>query len=280
MKNLLKLHGDKKSIVRLIQFLPLICFISMCSLSKERAPIKPPSLDTFQMSQVFEDLQIIGEGTDFLTIKCDMPQTLPPECHTYALVLDEDAYPLRKISSYTYDPRLKGRNHMWFYFFLYDPRKTPHFPKQSNYIKFIVVEGKNIEMEHTVKIQKTWGAKNKVKIFDLPSPPDNISGYLLLRDYTFLAKGDFRKPQGYYVEGTVAGHKGKWTHFIPLSAIQGEGEPGPEHVLSVDQGWLELTTGRTHSMKEAVAPQEPYVEGWWDGKGYFHPRPVKIHGLD
>ena len=58
MKNLLKLHGDKKSIVRLLQFLPLMCFISMCSLSKERAPIKAPSLDKFQISQIFENFQI------------------------------------------------------------------------------------------------------------------------------------------------------------------------------------------------------------------------------
>ena len=279
MKNLLKLHGHKKSIIRLIQFLPLMCFISMCSLSKERATTKPPSLDKFQMTQAFEALQIIGEGTDFLTIKCDMPQTLPPECQMYALILDEDGYPLKKISGYTYNPQLKGRNHMWFYFFLYDPRKTPHSPKQSNYIKFTVVTGKDIEMERTVKIQKTWGAIAGVRIFDLPSPPDQIYGYLLLRDYTFLAKGDFRKPHGYYVEGTVAGHKGKWTCFTPLSDIQGEEKPGPEHILSVDQGWLELETGHTHSMKEAIAPQEPYVEGWWDGKGYFHPRPIRIYGL-
>jgi hypothetical protein len=58
-----------------------------------------------------------------------------------------------------------------------------------------------------------------------------------------------------------------------------EEETTPENLLSVDQGWLELATGRAHSMKEAIASKSPYVEGWWDAKGYFHPRPFQIWGL-
>ena len=64
-------------------------------------------------------------------------------------------------------------------------------------------------------------------------------------------------------------------YFVPTSDIQGQ-EPEPEVKLPTSQGWLELSTGRTHQMMEAIAPEKPYVNGWWDGKGYFHPQPVKI----
>ena len=77
-------------------------------------------------------------------------------------------------------------------------------------------------MEHVVKISKTWGSRDKAKIFDLPSPPDQIPGYLLLKDYRFLAEGDIRKPDGYYVKGAVIGRKGRWTHFTAASDILGE----------------------------------------------------------
>ncbi|GAJ19175.1 unnamed protein product [marine sediment metagenome] len=101
---------------------------------------------------------------------------------------------------------------------------------------------------------------------------------MLLKDYTFLARGDYRKPKGYFVEGKAAGNKGQWTHFITLSNVLGE-ESESENIISIDQGWLELSTGRTHSMVEAVAPTPPYVKGWWDGKGYFHPKPARVYGL-
>jgi hypothetical protein len=279
MKNILELRTILKSISIYASFFFLMGFITMCSLAKERQTQRLSSLDQSRMRQAFDKFQIIGEGTDFLTIKCDIPQTLTSAFRIYALLLDKDGYPLRKISGYTYNPKLKQRNHIWFYFFLYAPREAFPMPFESEHIKFIMVKGEKIELRYSVKNHKTWDAKKKAKIFDLPSPPDQIPGFLILKDYTFWAKEDFRKPRGYYVEGGITGRQGRWTHFIPLSNILGKEESALENILAADQGWLELTNGSTHSLQEAVSPVKPYIEGWWDGKGYFHPRPVKIHGL-
>jgi len=38
--------------------------------------------------------------------------------------------------------------------------------------------------------------------------------------------------------------------------------------MPADQDWLELRTGATHSMREAISSSPPYGEGWWDKKGY------------
>lgn len=262
----------------LLLFLPLLFLTFLCCHAKNTADISRQLVDESQMTEVFNTWQVIGEGTEFLTVKIDLPQNLSPEVQFYALILDEGGYPLRKISGYTFDPQLKGKNHLWFYFFLYAPERRPTFSFKSSGIQFTWVNGDNIAEGRIVKYEKPWGAKEKAEIFDLPSAPDEIHGYLILKDYTFLAKGDFREPDGYYVEGKIAGSDGHWSHFIALSGIQGE-EEEPEYKLPVDQGWLELATGRTHSMPEAVAPIQPYVEGWWDGKGYFHPEPLIVHGL-
>ena len=138
---------------------------------------------------------------------------------------------------------------------------------------------KKIELEQVVNISKIWNSGSTAKIFDLPVPPDHIPGFLLLDDYRFLAEGDLRKPRGYYVKGTIRGGDGRWTHFLASSDILGETDSAFKDTLPVGRGWLELKTGSSHSMKDAVSPTAPYVKGWWDGKGYFHPRPLKIFGL-
>ena len=279
MNQPLKPYLTKCRFLGLAVFLPLVWLLSTCSLSRENSTGSRPTQDTHSIRQVFEDVQIIGEGTEFLTLKCDIPPALLSDRRLYALIIDEDGFPLSKISGYTYNPGLKGKNHIWFFFFLYDPRETPPYPKESKYVEFIVEKAGDREMERIVNLQKTWRAKEQNTIYDLPSPPDQIPGYLMLGDYTFLAQGDLRKPQGLYAEGKIVGQKGRWTHFVPLSDIKGDEELAPVPALAADQDWLELTTGAAHSMKEAVSPEEPYVEGFWDGKGYFHARPVKIHGL-
>lgn len=235
--------------------------------------------DQEQLAEVFERCEIIGEGTNFLTIKIDLTQTLSPGFKINALILDEDGYPMSKVSGYTHDPQLEGRNHLWFYFFLYAPGKRPAFLSKSGFIRFIVAQEDGTVLEKDVEHRKTWGSEEKARIFDLPSPPDEIPGYLVLKDYTFLARDDYRKPEGYYVEGKIIGKDGEWTHFMALSGIQGQ-EEEPEIKLETDRGWLELTTGKSHSMPEAIAPAPPYVQGWWDGKGYFHPDPVRVFGLE
>jgi hypothetical protein len=224
-------------------------------------------------------MQIIGEGTDFLTLKCDIDRSLSDKFNLYALVLDQSMLPLQKVSGYTFDPEIRDENHLWFFFFLYEPSKIFHSSLKSQYIKFSVVKEQKVEMEHVMRSSKTWGSRDKARIFDLPSPPDKIPGYLILRDYRFLAEGDIRKPDGYYVKGTVIGRKGRWTHFAAASDILGEEDSTIKNILPVDIGWLELKTGSSHSMKDAVSPVKPYVKGWWDGKGYFHPQPIKIFDL-
>ncbi len=243
---------------------------------KEEETLSPA--DREQLAEGFEGLEVIGEGTNFLTVKIDLTQTLPPDHKIYALVLDKDGYLMPRVSGYTHDPQLEGRNHIWFYFFLYAPGQLPSFLSKSGFIKFIVARDDETIMETTWEHRKSWGSEEKARIFDLPSPPDEIPGYLVLKDYTFLARDDYRKPEGYYVEGKIIGKDGEWTHFVALSDIQGQ-EEEPEIRLETDRGWLELTTGKSHSMPEAIAPAPPYVQGWWDGKGYFHPDPVRVFGL-
>ena len=154
-----------------------------------------------ELTEAFEKYEIIGEGSHFLTVKIDLPQTLPSSFQAYAVILDEDGYPLPKVSGYTHDPRLKGKNHLWFHFFIYAPGDWPRFLSESGHIQFIVTKGDDVMVEKVVAHRKSWGGEDKAKIFDLPSPPDEIPGYMILKDYTFLAKDDYRKPQGYYVEG-------------------------------------------------------------------------------
>jgi hypothetical protein len=266
-------------ILILLLAVSLTGLVLSCAQLKTNGAKRLTSSDKIRFGSAFKTMQIIGEGTDFLTVKCDIARSLSDRFNLYALVLDQDMHPLQKVSGYTYDPGIKDKNHLWFFFFLYEPGKFFHSSIKSQYIKFTVASKQKIEMEHVLRSSKTWGSRDKAKIFDLPSPPDQIPGYLLLKDYRFLAEGDIRKPDGYYVKGTVIGRKGRWTHFTGASDILGEEDSVLENILPVDIGWLELKTGSSHSMKDAVSPAEPYVKGWWDGKGYFHPRPVKIFDL-
>lgn len=261
----------------LLLLLPLVFLMLVkCNPEKSRE-VAPASFDENQMVQALEGLEIIGEGTNFLTAKIDLPQALSSEFKISAVILDEEGYPMPKLSGYTHNPQLEGRNHLWFYFFMYAPGPLPQSWGKSGYVEFTVTRNQSTVLVKGVEHRKTWGAED-VRIFDLPSPPDEIPGYLILKDYTFLAQEDSRKPEGYYVEGKVAGRNGEWTHFVALSDIHGQ-EDEPEIKLETDRGWLELSTGKSHSMPEAVAPIPPYVKGWWDGKGYFHPEPIRVYGL-
>ena len=272
-----KRNSEFIRIFLLVVFLTGLFF--SCALFEDHGAGKFTYSDKDRFISAFKTYQIIGEGTDFLTLKCDIIRSLSDKFNLYALVLDEDMQPLQKVSGYTFDPGIQDKNHLWFFFFIYEPGKIFHSSMKSQYIKFIVVKKQKIEMVHVVRSPKIWGSRDKAKIFDLPSPPDQIPGYLFLKDYRFLAEGDIRKPQGYYVKGAIIGRKGRWTQFKAASDILGEEDSVIENILPVDIGWLELKNGSSHSMKDAVSPLEPYVKGWWDGKGYFHPRPIKIFDL-
>jgi hypothetical protein len=244
----------------------------------------PVSLDLERLSKELERVGEMGNGRNYLTIMVDLPQRLPDEYKLFALVLDRDRAPIRKISGFMFDPELKGKNHVWFYFFLYAPGMRRHelprgaFPGaySGDYIKFILQKGNETVLEKVVERYDEWGSEKTPLIVNIPMPPPEIPGYLELKDYTFFAKGDYRKPAGYYVEGTLVGHNnGAWMYFTPTSDILGQ-EPEPEVKLPTSRGWMELSNGRTHQMMDGAAPVKPYVNGWWDGKGYFHPEPVKV----
>lgn len=269
----------RKTSTRFLGLFMIFVFLAYSGCSSKTKEAEPLSLtDQEQLAEAFKRLEIIGEGTNFLTVKIDLPLTLPPGHKIYALILDEDGYPVPKVGGYTHDPQLEGRNHLWFYFFLYAPGEWPASLNKSGFIKFIVDMEEDTVLEKDVEHRKTWGSEEKAKTYDLPAPPDEIPGFLILKDYTFLARDDFRTPEGYYVEGKIIGKDGEWTHFVAQSDIQGQ-EEEPEIRLETDRGWLELRTGKSHSMPEAIAPTPPYVQGWWDGKGYFHPDPVRVFGL-
>ncbi|MGD2269721.1 MAG: hypothetical protein PVI06_04920 [Desulfobacterales bacterium] len=279
MKRRLHLQGDDVSIPHWVVSLLLMSVVLSCSHILGNGSGTFSYTDKIQFGRAFEKLQIIGEGTEFLTIKCDISRSLLDRYNVYALVLDQDMQPLRKVSGFSVYPKIKAKNHLWFYFLRYQPGHMFHSSTRSQYIKFTVVAGKTVKLEHVVKSPKLWGSAKEVKIFDLPAPPDKTPGYLILKDYTFLAKGDIRKPEGYYVTGDVIGWRGRWTHFMATSNVLGRDDLVLKNILPTDQGWLELMTGATHSMKEAVSPVEPYVNGWWDAKGYFHPDNLKVYGL-
>lgn len=282
-----------KSMVWLFVVIGIFFFLFSAGGCRANTGVKvqtaPPPVDLEQLNKALEKAGEIGYGRNFLTLMVDLPQRLPVGYELFAVPLDRDRMPIRKISGFTYDPELKGKNHLWFYFFLFSPGRLRHElrpPTASNdpnpnhyigdYVKFILVKGDETIMEKVVRRYDEWGSDTTPLIVDVPLPPVEIPGYLELKDYTFFAKGDYRKPEGYYVEGKIQGNNnGAWLYFYPTSDIQGQ-EPEPEVKLPTAKGWLELTNGRTHQMMEGVAPAKPYVNGWWDGKGYFHPEPVKI----
>ena len=276
----------------------MICLLVLlllfkCATTKDVKSVATSEFDPARIEQAFERCFEVGAGTDFLTIMVDLPQRLPPDYRVYALILDEMKHPIRKISGFFHDPQLEDKNNIWFYFFVYAPgdwmkalplygrtyREGDYLGYESQYIKFLVLKGNDIVIEKIVDYKNIWRSQSEPRIYDLPSPPDQIPGYLVLSDYTFIAEGDYRKPEGYYVEGRIEGANGRWTHFIPLFDVQGKDSRPEELMLLGGRGWLELTTGQTHQMQEAVSPQEPYVQGAWDGKGYFYPDSVRVYGL-
>ena len=259
----------------LLPFVLMIFLFMVSACHKKPQETVSQVFDQAQILESFAGYEIIGEGSDFLTLKIDLPSPLPAGSKIYALAMDQAGSPLRKISGFSYDPKLEGRNHYWFFLFLYSPLPWPEHLGKSSYIKFVYLENGLKKAEKLIEHLKTWGEGDRPTIYDLPAPPDTIPGFIILKDYTFLAVGDFRQPDGYYVEGVISGKEGRWYSFEAKSEIKGS-ESEPEFRLPSDRGWLELKSGRTHGMQEAVAPQVPYVNGWWDGKGYFHPDPLKI----
>jgi hypothetical protein len=268
----------------------IMMFSSCCPCKSDKnIQMKPGYIDDNLLEMIFEEFHVIGEGRNYMTVLINRPRQLGSEYSLYALALDSQRQPIRKISSFGMDPKIQDKRFYWFHFFLYAPgNHLRAFPKSgakgtrtSSYIQFVVKKGDEIIKEKIVKWEKEWANETQAPISDFPIPPDQIHGYLELGDYTFFAENDIRKPKGYYVTGQINGNEGKWTNFVPLSLVQGKvTKPEEGTLLKSDQGWLELSTGKNHSMKEAISPIAPYIKGWWDGKGYFNPEPLTIYGLE
>lgn len=274
-------------------FVSLVLFFSLftivqCSLIGAEVKTEPLPLDMKSLEQALDQVVDIGLGRNFLTLMVELPQHLPDDYKLLALALDRDKVPIRKVTGYTFDPEIKGKNQIWFYFVLFIPGGPRHElrPVASmpginvtnypmDYVQFILLKGNEAVMKKDVRRYDEFGNERSPLFVDMPTPHPEINGYLELKDYTFYAKNDYRKPDGYFIEGQIIGGGGTWNFFVPKSDIQGQ-EPEPQVKLPSAQGWLELRTGRTHQAMEAIAPQKPYVTGWWDGKGYFHPQPVKV----
>jgi hypothetical protein len=239
------------------------CHPRSAGRTEQKGPSAPSS------KQIVGTPQIIGEGTDFLTVQIEVQGVAAGPAIASALVLDREGHPLRKVTGFSARPEPAAAGRLWFYFCLYAPSRLPPRLLESSQIRF-QIDARGQAAEQVFPYLKRWGGEGGPKTVDLPAPPNVIAGRLVLKDYTFLAAGDPRAPEGYYVEGKIHGADGRWSAFQVSSGILGS-EPEPEVRLESDRGWLELSTGRAHSMPEAVSPVRPYVEGWWDGKGFFHP---------
>jgi len=228
---------------------------------------------TERIEQAFANWQSIGEGSAFLTAQITLSPQQAEDAQVSALILDEDGMPLRHVTGFPIRSQAAPTDHLWFQFLLYAPQPLPLMLRKSAFIEFQFSNPPNLEIKRRVPFRKVWDAQRENRIYDRPIPDDEINGVMVLRDYTFLADGDPRQPSGLFVEGAILGDEGRWNSFLPMSAVKGN-DVGSDQALETDRGWLELSTGSTHSMQEAVAPQSPYVEGWWDGKGMFHAAPM------
>jgi hypothetical protein len=246
-----------------------LCLTFSCHARDVKAP--PAATERREESaRLFERWQIIGEGTDFLAVQIECPKECPALESLSAVALDADGLPLRRITCFPHPPQPARSGVAWFFCVLFDPNGSPAHLRQSQHFRFTLMD-RNRRIEKTVDYMKTWKSDDH-RVFDSPLPPDVISGRLVLCDYVFWADGDSRVPAGPHVLARIH-HSGKQRQLVEIvSDIQGADE-SPEIRIETDRGWLELATGHCHSMQEAVAPTSPYVEGWWDGKGCFHPDP-------
>jgi hypothetical protein len=238
--------------------------------------------NSYDLGEMLNRYEIVGEGPNLLSIKCILPSEGLTGLSFHALALDPAGLPLRKVSGFSSRGIIDDSNEILFYLFYFTPsHNRPQF-QASAFIRFIIKRGGETYKERIVTFGKVWGKNKKAKPL-IHTPPHAIHGRLLLKDFTFHSDEDIRKPDGYYIKGQITGENGRWTSFSPTSDITdmvdivGE-EPWFDRELSTEEGWLELTTGNRHAMKDAVSPTKPYIKGCWDKNGYFHPYPTKLKG--
>jgi hypothetical protein len=237
-------------------------------------------LRTAEVEAAFRSFKVEGVGPDFLTVRIDTPGKNFGEAEDrfFVQILDPAEEPLRHVTGFVVKSEQEGKPCLLAYSVLFDPREDPGREIRSEFIQLIWGKGKLVQLRLRLPLKKVWGeAEGEETAIRPPLPPDRISGSLALGDYTFLAAGDIRATEGFYVEGAIVGNGGRWTRFDPSSDnILGNEQP-PQQVLQITRGWLELETGKTHAMQEAISPSPPYINGWWDRDGHFYPEPVRIY---
>lgn len=260
----------------LVCALALMLALTSCYSSK----IAEDKLRTQEVAAAFKGFKVIGQGPAFLTVRIDAPGRNfgATEDKFYVQILDASEEPLEKVTSFMVKSEHEGKTCFFGYSVLFLPNDSPTREINSEFIQLIWGKGKLVQLRLRLPYKKVWGAAEGEETTEQAGmPPERISGSLTLGAYTFFAAGDIRAPQGFYVEGAILGTDGRFTRFEPSSDnILGNEQP-PQQVLQIRRGWLELTTGRTHQMQEAIPPSPPYVNGWWDRDGYFYPEPVRIY---
>ena len=240
----------------------------VCALFACAQPAEPPS------AKALERWQIIGEGTDFLTVMVPVA----PGDGAWSLtgaIADESGRPLTHVTALSWRQDETPPGHTWLSFVLYAPAMLPSALRTSHLIELTFEfsgEGGDEDISHIVEYRKVWGER-PATVYDAPVPPSRIPGVMQLSDYTFKAADASHAARGPLVSGEIIGTDGGWNRFRLLepTVLNKRNLSVEERGLVVEQGWLELATGRSYPMQAGRAPIAPYIAGWWDGKGVFHP---------
>ena len=257
--------------------IPLLCMILLvigCAPGGSSAPAAAMTLETSLLQW-----QVIGEGSDFLTLMVPVPAAEADHLTLKGVVLYEQDRPIRHVSAIAITSEHAPIGHKWLSFVVYAPAGVPEALRTSSVIELTLQSTRSqVQRAYRFPYAKIWGATGQPEIYDPPVPPQDIAGVLQLHDYTFVGSGHGRKAQGPTVSGYISGRDGRWWRFTPTStAIQGEAVSSAALMLMHDRGWMELSDGQTHSDREARGPRPPYVRGWWDGKGVFYPEGAIVH---
>lgn len=240
----------------------------VCALFACAQQVEPPS------AKALEQWQIIGEGTDFLTVMVPVA----PGDEAWSLtgsVADESGRALTHVTALSWRQDETPPGHTWLSFVLYAPAMLPSTLRTSHVIQLTFKsngDGGGEDVSHMVNYRKVWGER-PATVFDAPIPPPRIPGVIQLSDYTFKGSADSHAARGPLVSGEIIGTDGRWNRFrLAEPKVFNKLDPSiEERGLVVEQGWLELATGRSYPMQAGRAPTTPYIAGWWDGKGAFHP---------
>lgn len=236
--------------------------------------VEPPSAIAPDYAKALEQWQIIGEGTDFLTVMVPVA----PADRAWSLIgsiADESGRSLNHVTALSWRQVETPPGHTWLSFVLYAPATLPSSLRTSHTIQLTFKPNEDSDskdVSHSINYRKVWGER-PAKVYDAPIPPPQIPGVIQLSDYTFKGLADIHAARGPSVSGEIIGENGRWNRFQLLEpkVLNKPNLSIEERGLVVEQGWLELSTGRSYPMQAGLAPTPPYITGWWDGKGAFHP---------